>query len=182
MNFWWIPTDCKHPFDDTILLRWRVRWLVSECRRHPSFKDNSRQRRELCRTGWGGSLETEGYCEECTGVAHLAVHHVRPLWSYALEYYCDGMQGKAEGHALEFLHSENRPRPEFEEWNKLENLLAVCKSCHNRLETKVYSWWKQELVSRYRPQLCYSYSEAKRSFEKYYAIKEPHGRSPTIHR
>lgn len=146
MKFWWIPDECDDLFEDSRLLSSDVNILIGQCRRHHSFKDNKQIK------------FTDGVCEMCRERKATDAHHIRPLWSFAVEYICDGIV-MGERHSVMTLD-----RSEYAVWNAVDNLLAVCPECHNELEIGAALGWIRILSEKYHPHLCFSYRDAVKNF------------------
>jgi hypothetical protein len=150
MQAWWIPNQCNDLLNDSIHFDSDLDFLMVMCRRSSSFSSNKRTKFEI------------GRCEQCGEISKLSVHHIRPLWSLAIDVLCHGF---LTGNRINILRFDPRI---YENWNAINNLMLLCFKCHNRIEIESDKTWRRTMLDKYHPNLCYFYRDAKKNYARYW--------------
>ena len=80
-------------------------------------------------------------CVVCGRVPALEVHHVKPLWVYALEFL---LRYNPKSH-LDLVWERVIPRivvPKIDAWSAAGNLIPLCKRCHRNIGRDTNRQWK----------------------------------------
>lgn len=150
MQAWWIPIECNDLLSDSIHFDRDVKFLVAVCRRHGSFMFNKKVKMAIEK------------CELCGTDERLSVHHIRPLWAYAVEYLCESL---LIGERVKIIEKRDGV---YSEWNGITNLLTVCYTCHSEIEKEADREWKLKLIEKYYPHLCDGYQEVRKNYAKFW--------------
>jgi hypothetical protein len=87
-----------------------------------------------------------GRCATCHQVARTQAHHIRPVWTFALEYILDsGAQtDKDFSNAVQKIQTD-----QIDQWNQLSNLVPLCSRCHKATQKSTDEKWKRYFEANY---------------------------------
>lgn len=179
----WIQKSFPDPYPYLPEFQWLnvdVDILVSECRRHSSYRNTkSIKLRDAKRIG--NEHGSSGYCERCLEFHSLEIHHANPLWALALNTVCETLLAGKD--IREFVQFACWVEPvfaseKFPAWNSTENTIALCKKCHTLVESSGEKLHRNNLLRKYAPFLHFSENDAKRTYRKFW---NHHGEMLHVH-
>jgi hypothetical protein len=150
MYMWWLKSFNGDFISDSVNFKRDAGIIIQKARGHSTFAKMKSIKRAL------------GACEVCGSEvepSQLDVHHIRPLWSFAVEFICDGLE---RGERVGII---DIPASYVHKCNNLKNLMSVCKKCHSRIETLSDNHWKEHLMDRYTGRLFFDLKDAKKFYK-----------------
>lgn len=109
-------------------IHFSITYAVKYARKHPSYKRNMD-------IAWS---ERGLICPNCGVMPPMTIHHIIPLWVFAIRFY---EERGWENEQRTVIEAETH---DYSKWNDVDNLIVVCPECHEAMEKEAYTKFGRE--------------------------------------
>jgi hypothetical protein len=133
----YIPTDAKD-FSDVVHLKDCIELALKIARTDESAK--------IARAK---TIERDKHCQNCGAIYVKEVHHIKPMWVYALEMILNCQPNRPTD--LRKINSDIfHKRISILECHSLNNLITYCRVCHDQIGASVNQEWRKYFMQNHR--------------------------------
>ena len=93
-------------------------------------------------------VRIDGHCDYCGIYCKLENHHITPVWVYALRK-CIDANLRTFKDLRKFLADVFCGKVTISECNSSDNLVRLCKECHQNTDNRTYAEWCRYFEANY---------------------------------